>query len=277
MKRFSATALSLVLLAALVAGCGADATLNRQAETVVIPGLYEASERNEDALSDRKVIKNANIECNADNVSEKYQAIVLWLKDNDGYEFSQNMTKRDAYFRIDAVFKLAPNKLDALIEVIGNYTEIITLRTSTNDITADYFDAQLRLNSKQAALDQYYVMIGKATTIEEILSIQKAINEYTADIESIEGKLLYWDKQVGESTVTLSLFQTNDPTRQASSSTLSFGKMFEYIGDGFLVVINILQWLLIIIISISPLIIIALAVLFIVRFIRRRNLNSKSQ
>jgi hypothetical protein len=49
----------------------------------------------------------------------------------------------------------------------------------------------------------------KAVTIDEILGVQKAINDLTMEIESMEGRLVTWDKQVGECTVTISFSQTD--------------------------------------------------------------------
>jgi len=284
MRKLSSFVSCALLLLVFISGCS-KAT---EGQVILIPvtqGQVSDSRDNSvssdlDILSDRKVVKNAYIDCSADDVSEKYQTLLSWLRQNNGYEFSQNMTKRDDYTSINAVFKISPDNFDAFLDVISDKTEIINLRITTNDITDSYIDTALRLKSKRAALEQYYVMLEKAVTVNEILSIQKTINDLTSEIESMEGKLVYWDKQVSECTITISISQANDPSRpkkQVSFSAMSFGDMFSYIGNGFMVVINFLvgflQWVLIILISLSPLIAIALAVIFAIRYVKKRKNN----
>ncbi|MCL2149745.1 MAG: DUF4349 domain-containing protein [Dehalococcoidia bacterium] len=195
----------LSVMALLMCACSAGTANNTFRDWEYIAVAPEAGALTKDigTLEERKVIKNADVTCSTDDVLETYQTILSWLKQNDGYESSQNMTKRDEQYTISAVFKIVPEKLDALLDVIDSHTEIVNLRTSTDDVTQSYADTQLRLKSRQAALDQYYALMEKAVSVDEVLSIQKAINDLTIEIESMEVGLLSWDKKVGECTVTV--------------------------------------------------------------------------
>lgn len=233
-----------------------------------------------DLSANRQIIKTARLECSSTDVQKDYQSILSWLKANSGYEFSHEMTTRDGYYTISAVLKIAPEKLDALISVIGENSDIINQSVSANDITEAYYDTELRLKSKKAALEQYYVMLESAATVDEILSIQRVINEYTVEIESLEGKLILWNSQLSEATLTLYFYQTNDPSKPkpVSFGAMSFGDMFGYIGSGVLSVINIigavLQWAFIIALSLSPVAVIVFVVLL---AIRRARSNKKKK
>ena len=231
----------------------------------------------------RKIIKNAEAECSADDIGTKYKEIVSWLKANDGYEFSQDMTNRGAYRKITAVLKIAPEKLDALIEIIGDKTEIINLRSSSSDITEEYFDIQLRIKSNREALERYYEFLEKAVDINQMTTVQREIDSLISEIERMEGKIAFWDKNVSESTLTLSLYQNDDPEKPKpeSVSAMPFGEMLDRIGGGFMNVLNLLgvafQWLLIIAISASPVLAIAAASYFVYRFIKKRNKKLKTK
>jgi len=284
MKKISLSISCALMLLALSLGCAVGTSKYDNITNPASQGQIEQflDSANQDILADRKIVRNAYIDCSADNVAEKYQTLLTWLRQNNGYEFSQNMTKRDEYYYINAVLKISPEKFDAFIDFISDNTEIINLRSSTTDITDSYIDTALRLKSRKAALEQYYVMLDKATSINEILSIQRTINDLTADIESMEGKLIYFDKQVSECTVTISISQADDqskPKKQVSFSAMSLGDMFSYIGNGFMAIINFLvgflQWLLIIVISISPLIAVTLGVFFIYRYFKKKKTSEK--
>jgi len=277
MKRLIIWTFSVFLLLVIISGCANQANYDNKVEIPEYESDQTAENSGSKEMTDRKVTKNADIDCSADDVSEKYQSILSWLKKNGGYEFSQSMTVHDEYKTINAVLKIAPEKLDDFIGFIDKNTEVINLKISSTDITEEYFDTQIRLKQKKAMLDRYYVMLEKAVSVDEMLLIQKDINALIEDIESMEGKLIFWDKQVNESTVILSVSQKDDPNKpekQISVEAMSLGDMFTYAANGFVSVVNILlgilQWVLIIIISLLPLAVIGIAVLYTVKFILKK-------
>ena len=299
-RLISLVACLLLLFSLLLAGCDSPSSMGSgdsasssslsKSEAIEDAGGYtseatragiEGGAADTTAAQSRKIIRDADITCSANDVQKAYQVVLVWLQKHGGYEQSKQMDTRDDYCTINAVFKIAPEKLDDFLKAVDENTEVINQNVSASDITEDYFDVQLRLKSKKAALDRYYILLEKAKTVEEILAIQQTINDYTTEIESMEGKLMFWDKQVSESTVTISFFQTNDPSKpkEVSFEALSFGTMFKYIGNGFTSVVNVLvavlQWLLIALLSLLPLIVFVLVIVFIIWWLVKRSKNKK--
>ena len=78
---------------------------------------------------------------------------------------------------------------------------------TTNDVTQEYYDIKIRLETKKEALKNYYKLLKEAKTIQESLEVQRYITDLTAEIESMEGMLKYYDSKVDLSSIHLSIRQ----------------------------------------------------------------------
>ncbi|MGI6333770.1 MAG: DUF4349 domain-containing protein [Saccharofermentanales bacterium] len=299
MKRLMIFLLCLTLSALIFAGCASSSYpikdgSNAQAPSNVAPPLDSKGSPREDftetpagALAiQRKVVKNASLTLEAVNVSDAYAAILRYVEDLGGYEFSRSQQVREDITTIYAVIKINPEQLDTVISHIGTLCRIVNTQTSSNDITADYYDAKTRLATMEKALATYYNFLESAENIEESLLVQQQINELTVKIESLKGQINMWDSILAESTLDITLRQLSDPVqtrREISWSTLSFDDMGYLIKTGLNWLLNtvavVLQWLAIILAILSPLLIVAAIVLVLIfrRRRRKRILLEKSQ
>ncbi len=209
----------------------------------------------------KKIIKNANLDIEAKNVTEAYHKLLEYITAQGGYEFSQNLSNNSDYATINAVVKIPPDKLDGALKYAEECGKVINVSTYTNDITSEYTDTELRLENKRKALEKYYDFYSKATTMEELVAIQAQIDQITADIESYEGLLKMWNSQIDESTLTILIKEASDPNKIPEDiewNSISFKTMGKLIRNGFLAVVNgivsFIQWAVIIIASASPVI-----------------------
>jgi len=235
---------------------------------------YDAKELDQNAAPAefvKKIIKDAKVDMTAGDVKETYGKVISFVKENGGYEFSQTTDTGSGYTVIEAKLKIPGEKLDALVEYIGKCGDVINCNVNSNDITDQYYDTDIRLKTKKASLEQYYKMLGEARSVDDIIAVQRTIDSLTEEIEALEGKLNMWNKQVAESTVVLYIRQADDPikiVKHIKWNALSFSDMGTLILNGLVSVLNIivsaLQWLVIIIAVMSPVIIAAGVVVFVV-------------
>ena len=233
-------------------------------------------------VSQKKIIKNGNLEMEADDVLEAYQRLVDFVTSKGGYEFSQNVRNSADYVYLNAVFKIPPEALEETIAFAGECGKVVNVSTSSDDVTAAYTDTEIRLKNKRRDLEKYYELYEKATTMEEIIAIQNQINYITADIESYEGQIKLWDSMINESTLNVYIQEAADPNKipeDVDWSSLSLSSMGKIIRNGFTSVVNgivtFFQWLIIIIVSISPLLIIAAVIIAVI--LARRIKKKKAQ
>jgi uncharacterized lipoprotein YehR (DUF1307 family) len=225
-------------------------------------GFYdgENAKLTENAIPEgRKVIRNADLEIMAQDAPGLYQNIAGYTAKIGGYEHSYSITNYEAYAVIHAVLKVPPEKLNTFVHFVGENGNVVNSSMSSEDITENYFDAVTRLDTKRRSLEQYYQLLRNASSIEDIVYIQRIIDEITEDIESLEGRLNLWNSQVNMATVNLYIRQNNDPVQirqEINWNTLSTEDMGYLIKRGFFSVTNtimsILQWLVVILIGYSP-------------------------
>ncbi len=247
---------------------------------------YEASPTSNTAEGkavNKKIIKNANVDMTAKDVNECYDKIIAYISDKNGYEYNKNMSTSGDYVTINAELKVNPNDLDDVLAYIDECGDVINSNTSSDDITTQYIDTQIRLENKKKNLDKYYDYYDKAENMEEALILQDKIDQITAEIESYEGQLNYWNTQVSESTITLYIQQENDPIeieRDVEWNALSFKDMGNLIYNGFTkvsnAIVSVFQWIIIFLISILPLVILAGVVVFIIVFSKKHKRNKKN-
>lgn len=230
-----------------------------------------------------KIIRNASLDIEADDVLKAYDALLQHAAANGGYEASRKVTTHDEYTSLEAKIKIKPEFLDDLLGFAGTTGKIINVQTSSQDITESYYDTQTRLATMETMLVKYQEFLTNAKTVQEALSVQSEINRLTTEIESLKGKLRYYDTMVAESTVTVRIQQTNDPVKikkEITWTSLTWEDMSYLMQRGLMGVINTLtgvfQWLSIVLVAASPLIVIAVIILIIV-IRRRRKSKAKAQ
>lgn len=231
----------------------------------------------------KKIIKNAGIDLEALDVKECYEKLLDFAEAKGGYEFSKELSGTSDYARLNATMKVPPQALDEVLAYAEECGTVINVRTATDDITADYTDAEIRLNTKKKALERYYNLLGDAQNVDEIIQLQMTIDNLTAEIESYEGKLRMWNSQVNESTITIYIQQADDPDKipeDVDWNSLSLAAMGRMMKNGFTSVVNGLvscvQWLLIFIVTISPILILgAIITVIIVVNVKRKKKNAQ--
>ncbi len=302
MKRFLMIALVSVMLLTVLAGCSAMASPGKDVDES--PGYYPV-ETNAGAPTDadfgsadgestfptnagtvtsvlRKIIKDVQLSLEAKDVKAAYADLLAKAIALGGYEFDKAQGISDDIVYIDAVFKIEPENLDAFIAYADDKYEILSNNTNSSDITKDYYDAQTRLTTMEKSLETFYGLLAKAETIEDSLKVLAQIDQLTLEIESLKGQISMWDNLLAESTVSIRLRQITspvEPKREINWSTLSWDDMGYLIQAGLTTLINaiviFLQWLVIILVVLSPLWVIGLIVLFILLRRHRRKLRKQ--
>ncbi|MDR0975147.1 MAG: DUF4349 domain-containing protein [Ruminococcus sp.] len=240
--------------------------------------LTEAKE----AESQRKIIRNAKLSIQTLNIDETYNKLTAKLFELGGSIHTEQSEKNDFSAYANAVFKLPPENLDAFVAYADECGKVTQKTISSQDITADYIDTEIRLENKRRNLEKYYEYLDEAYTSEDVIMIQREIDQITADIETYQGLINYWNSSVSESQVDIEIRQLQDPNEieieDVEFSTLSIENMGKIMSNGIKkcadVIITIFQWLIIIIVTLLP-VIAVVAVIIIIIFLRRRHLDKK--
>lgn len=256
---------------------GMDQDYNEAPAETTYPGSDEGGAPPEQDIaqpedSSRKIIRNASLDLTAVDVVTSYESILAHAKTFGGYEMQRDQTDQDGYVVIRAVIKLPPEKLDELIKFVQDQEnlELINTRISSEDITENYYDTEIRLENMEKQLERYYEYLEDSRNIEEMMTVQYQIDSLTLEIESLKGKLKLWDSMLAESKVELYIRQVTDPVqirKEVDWKALTWDDMSYLMTSGLKSVLNALagvgQWLLIVVVAAAPLWIPALIIIII--------------
>ena len=261
-------------------GFSADSAKSAAPENGIVSGAGSAnatSSLTSSELSAKKIIKTARREMTSKDVNGCDDKIISYVTSKGGYEFSKQMSADTDYATINAEIKIKPEELDDVIKYIGECGKVKNSNVSSDDITAQYTDTKIRLENKKKNLEKYYDFYSKADTMDEMIMIQNQIDSLTAEIECYEGQISMWNQLVADSSISIYIQQENDPVaikEDVEWNAISLKNMGKIMYNGFTTVVNVLvsiiQWLFIVLVSISPLLAIAAIIILIIRFKKKK-------
>lgn len=232
---------------------------------------------NSEAEFEDKIVRTADVYMESDDAQKCYDTLLKFAKENGGSELnikkSINTYGNYEHFIVEATLKISPDKLDAFIDLAEKTDKVTSSQISADDVTQEYYDIKLRLDSKKEALKNYYKLLDEAQSVQDSLEIQRYITDLTAEIESMEGMLKYYDSKVDLSTINLTIEQQRkldtDIDGEFHWDSLSLSDVGKLIKKGFMGVLNFLWmaivWIFIAVLTLSPILLIALGAFLIVR------------
>lgn len=319
-KRYLIFVLTLFILAAFVTGCaantampdyeeggakGADEVLEEPAampEASMDAGVAqeaktEASVSNGGYSSNivvpdttRKIVLTQYIETMTKNFDEDIAMLNNALEVNGGYFQEKNIsgTKptaykdrgRTAFF----IFRVPKNKAESFVKAALTAGEVISDKSSGQDITGQYMDTDARLKTLRIRLDRLQALEQDAKKMADIIELEKSIQEVTYEIESLEGQIRGWDNLVDYVTIQMSIEEINTiPKTLDEEKPIDQPEYGEQLRNGFNSVLSgLLEFfkvLGLIIVAGSPIIVpvavIVLIIIFSVRAGKKKKMNKQ--
>lgn len=234
--------------------------------------------------ANRKIIRDANISIEADSVEEAYNKLLTNMSALGGYEANRNMSGEEKTAYLNATIKIPADNLDEFLSAAKSVGKVLNSYITSSDITDQYFDSQTRLTTLEKTLIKYYEFLDGATKISDQLEISRQISDITYQIESLKGRLRQWDSLVEYSTVEIYINCTPEPyveTREITWNSLSLDDV-KYLATRGIVgissaIVSTVQWFLIVVISLSPIIIPFGILIFIIVKIKRKKKKDREK
>lgn len=152
----------------------------------------------------RQIIRTASLIISVENIEDKVGVLSSMIESYGGYIKSNN---RYTEKRVNLNVKVPLEKLDSFIDDVSSLGKITSNSTSSKDMTEQIVDIDARLKNLIALRSGYRELLGKANTVEEILSIEKELSEIQTEIDSIDGRRKLLLDQVAMASVNVTLEQ----------------------------------------------------------------------
>lgn len=218
----------------------------------------------------RKLIAKGNVEIKVkpENVDSIYDNINALIKKHNGYKSSEK--QNEFRYSVSASIPSASFEdfTDALNKVGGKMSD---KSINVQDVTDTYTDLISEIKSKEAALEQYRVLLKRANKISEIIEIQTKIDYIQNDIDVMNGRRINIDRKVAYSVVDIDLIIVKkEMAKDDDDDTPSFGsELVDSLSDGW----AIIKFLIVFLLRLWPFFIIGGAGYF---FYKKRKEDSKT-
>ena len=300
MKRMVSLLLALVL-ALLLAGCGASKAAGGASDSMAASepetGYWSNNSKSDDsydedgydaegepaAASDPasrpvKMIYNGYMEMQTQDFDAAASGIEDLVRELGGYFQQSSVSNRgsSSYRYGSYTIRIPAAQFEAFFQRAGQLCHVTYTNTTADDVSESYYDTEARLETARIKLERLQQLLAKATSMEDIITIESAISETEWDIENLSGTLRHYDALVDYATVNVELSEVYQLSGQDKAVTTFGGRLGQSFVNGLRAVGSALEdfavWLAY---SWVWLAVIAAAAVIVIRIVRRRGGGKK--
>ena len=225
----------------------------------------EAGGGADNSAIDRKIVRTGSITMEVDDISKAQADIAEMAAQYQGYVVSSSLNANKEQPSGFISFRVPADKFnDALVKLRALAIKVTYENTNSQDVTEQYTDLKAQLSNYEATEAQYLELLRKADNVKDMLEVQRELSNVRGNIERVKGRIQYLDRTSDTSLIEVTL----NKSRPIGESSWDISGVFKGAVDGLIafgkVLLSLLIWLLVF----SPVWIIALVIIFIVR---RRN------
>lgn len=164
------------------------------------------------ALTDRLVIRNANLSLLVGNPVEVNDRIAQLAASLNGFVVSSNVyqastdAEGNKIMQASITVRVPSEQLDAaLAQMRALAVEVQSENITGQDVTAEFTDLESRLRNLEATEAQLVNIMDSATKTEEVLAVFNQLTYIREQIEQVKGQMKYYSESAAMSAVTVQL------------------------------------------------------------------------
>lgn len=175
---------------------------------------FTSGTSNVDAVVDRMVIYNAEMEIAVEDPETAMEAVIEMAEEAGGFVVSSNLSR--TYYeegslpRATLTVRVPAGQLDSIMSAIKNLTpdpseDVLFENVSGQDVTAEYTDLESRLRNLEAAEQALVELMEEAQDPEDVLNIFDELTYYRGEIEIVKGRMRYLEESAALSAISLTI------------------------------------------------------------------------
>jgi flagellar biosynthesis chaperone FliJ len=218
----------------------------------------------EDEAVETKIITTGSVTMEVVNITRFNDELKGIIAKYDATITNENSNDYDRRLESNYTIRVPKLTFKTFFDVLKPMAKKIESQSiNSQDVTEQFIDIESRLKNRKALEERYREILREAKNVNDMLNIERQLNQIRSEIESQEGRLKYLNDQVDMSTIQLTAYQIKPYTYEAEE-TDGFGqKIKKSIADGWSSLIGGIIW----VISLWPL---ALIIMLVVILIKRR-------
>ena len=166
---------------------------------------------------DKKIVKNASLNAEVKDYKSFTQQLNEKVKKYGGYVSQEEQSQSDYQIQNSVVIKVPVDQFEnAVNDLSKDVVKMNEKHISSEDVTTQLVDGKSRLEAKEQVRLRYLDLLKQAKNMEEILTVQKEINDIQEDIELVNGRINTLSHQSAMSTINFTFFQVINPSAKAN-------------------------------------------------------------
>ena len=260
-KKLLALLLTLVMVATLFAGCGAQAMdkvengYYADAPAADAPMAAPEMEYMEDTSltsgemsqtelpPDQKIITTIHMDAETEDMDPLLQGINAKVSQLGGYMEMQEIYNGSTYnsYRYRHAYltvRIPAQSLNAFVEHVGDSANVVSSTTSTENVTLSYIATESRIAALETEQTRLLELLAKAENMEDLLLIESRLTEVRTELEQVNSVLRSYDNRINYSTIHLNIEEVKEYTETKEPETFwdriskGFVNSLENVGDG---------------------------------------------
>ena len=155
---------------------------------------------------ERMVVQSSRISLVVDDVRQKTDKILEYVKDRSGFMVSSRLNQPQEAPYANLVVRVPSNQLKSTLDFLRQLAVKVTSENiQGHDVTDQYIDIDSRLKTLEKTKTKFEEMMDKAIKIQDILQIQREIINLQRQIDSLKGQKQYLEKTSAMAKLTIYL------------------------------------------------------------------------
>lgn len=163
------------------------------------PAVAQASGQKPEpkADSNRKVIYSGSMALRVAQMKAAQESIRTIIEKYDGFILRATLDS--------VTFRVKPEDFDTTMKELEALGEVASREMHTDDVTAQYFDLQLRIEVAESSRKRVMALLEKAGSLKDVLEAERDVRRLTEEIEQMKGQLRLLTDKIDLATITVQL------------------------------------------------------------------------
>jgi len=159
---------------------------------------------------DRMVVRTGDMALVVEDVTAAIDQITMMAETFDGYVVSSRMWKEGERLAGSISIRVLAEYFDDAVRALrAMATDVIYENATSKDVTEEYVDLSSSLENLEATEQQLLAIMEKASTVEDILDVQKELSRVRGEIEQTKGRMQYLEQTSSTSLIQVQLTQSS--------------------------------------------------------------------
>ena len=181
-------------------------------------------------VADRAVISKATVSLSSDDVAQARFDVQKIVDQYDGEVAEEQTDGGEEMRRSRLVIRVPSADFGEAVAALEKVGELEQSTRKSEDVTTTVIDNAARIRAQEQSLQRVEVLLGRATSISDIVAIEAQLTRRQADLDSLKSQQAFLADQTSLSTIAVHIERARAPEEKPDTDDAGF---FSGLADGW--------------------------------------------